>query len=283
MAVFPLTLGRKVPLPGGTGHRAATTDLDRIHAWGRVWPDAGVGVALAPSGLAVIDVDVKDHPTQGFLVATRLMAGTGAWEAAALTYAVRQPRGGLHIYFSLAVPHGCRPTRDTTSLPSVDLLAEGYVVGEGTVLDDADGQVAGVYERDCTDLGPQNVQEAPPGLARLFTAPVCPARPQVDVLGAALLASGVGGAYGRAAVDGAVDDYARDAVPGARNHATFKLAARLLDLALAGHVQPGDVEELVLTAAARVGFDNSYSEREVRATVASALRRRAGLHGHLRR
>ncbi len=48
-------IGKHPRLTGG--FREATTDTEQIRTWWDRWPDANIGIAPAPSGLVVIDVD----------------------------------------------------------------------------------------------------------------------------------------------------------------------------------------------------------------------------------
>jgi hypothetical protein len=59
--VFPLIPGKKISLPGGHGHKDATTDLTKIDkAWTEI-PNANIGIRTGDeSGLVVLDVDVKN-------------------------------------------------------------------------------------------------------------------------------------------------------------------------------------------------------------------------------
>lgn len=94
--VFPVAPRDKVPLiRHGRGFRDATTNLARVEAWWRRFPQANIGVPTgAASGLVVVDVDV--HGTNGYDALHRadqagLVAG---WE-----FLVRSPTGGLHLYY----------------------------------------------------------------------------------------------------------------------------------------------------------------------------------------
>jgi hypothetical protein len=105
------------------GYHDATDDEAQIHAWWSHWPDANIGIAIAPSGLVVLDVDVGEGKRgreslatlDGELVET-LTARTGS--------------GGLHAIYSR--PDGVEPFRkigtDKTDHPGLDILADGYIV-----------------------------------------------------------------------------------------------------------------------------------------------------------
>src|SRR6516162_1464154 len=42
------------------GEKGASNDPAQINAWWQQWPDANIGIATGPSGLAVIDVDCDE-------------------------------------------------------------------------------------------------------------------------------------------------------------------------------------------------------------------------------
>lgn len=93
--------GKKdVRVPVKSWAASATDDLDQVHAWwgpGGQYPDAGIGVDMGASHLAVADADVKD----GVDGIRRLMGeieypevgGGESWES-------RTPSGGLHVWYS---------------------------------------------------------------------------------------------------------------------------------------------------------------------------------------
>ena len=56
--VFPITKGttNKPRVKWGT---AATTNAKTIKEWWKAWPDDNIGLACGPSGLCVVDVDMK--------------------------------------------------------------------------------------------------------------------------------------------------------------------------------------------------------------------------------
>jgi len=98
----------------------ATTDRGIVEQWFARWPHGNVGVATGPSGLAVIDVDVKHH-------------GLAAWETLNRdlelppTLESRTGSGGLHVFYKVA-PGTVASSRG--SLPiGIDVKAGGgYVV-----------------------------------------------------------------------------------------------------------------------------------------------------------
>jgi len=108
----------------GGGHKRATADEDQIRHWWRRWPHANVGIALAPSGLLVVD---PDSP-----------AATAEAEALGLRPTpIRRSRSDAYLY---AKPHGCpleRAIHKGTS-GQIDVLTDGYLVAHGRHLSGAD-------------------------------------------------------------------------------------------------------------------------------------------------
>lgn len=116
----------------------ATTDPDRIRtAW-----SAGafnVGIATGPSGLVVVDLDVpKEKSEQGSsdapCGATSFAAlCERAGQPVPLTYTVRTPSGGLHLYY--AIHPGTRLFNTArTVAPNVDTRAwGGNIVAAGSI------------------------------------------------------------------------------------------------------------------------------------------------------
>lgn len=107
--VFPLVPHTKIPMgsakellsyAGHTfahGFKDATTSPDVIRACWLANPSANIGISTGPSGLVVIDVDVKDGK-RGAASFRRLEALYGLSEAVQ----VATPSGGAHYYFSYA-------------------------------------------------------------------------------------------------------------------------------------------------------------------------------------
>ncbi len=121
--MFPCVPGGKNPATQ-RGHLEATTDPTQIDAWWRENPSYNVGIAVAPSGLVALDVDVgvkKDGtPKRGReslaeieheLTAT-LLAETG--------------RGGIHAVY--ARPPDVEAKRIIGFKDGLDLIGEGYIV-----------------------------------------------------------------------------------------------------------------------------------------------------------
>lgn len=97
--VFPCVPGEKRPLVAH-GFKDATTELTRVEAWWRRWPEANIGIPTGPaSGIEVVDVDVKgDLPRGPASWQHATLAGLlDGWAAQVVT-----PSGGLHAYFPAA-------------------------------------------------------------------------------------------------------------------------------------------------------------------------------------
>jgi bifunctional DNA primase/polymerase-like protein/AAA domain-containing protein/primase-like protein len=116
--VLPIEKGTKKP-SGGNGLKHATKDPEKIKEWWRTWPDAGVAIACAPSGLVVLDVDPRnggDASLDDFRpIPDTLSAHTGG--------------GGTHFYF--LAPEGVK--LPGTLAPGLDVKHEGYVLAPPTI------------------------------------------------------------------------------------------------------------------------------------------------------
>lgn len=109
-------VGKHPRTPGG--YKEATTDAARIRSWWKRWPEANIGIACAPSGLVVIDVD----PRHG---------GVQTWDRIQGDHALRETpicatgghAEGRHIYMR-------KPDRKLAGTlgPGVDVKLNGYVI-----------------------------------------------------------------------------------------------------------------------------------------------------------
>ena len=128
IAVFPLTPGSKVPLPGSRGFKDATTDPEQIQRWWAATPAANIGL---PTGQLFDVVDIDGPP--GFLALVRAHTPDGAPLLEQLVDArvgnVRTPRGA-HWY----VPATGQGNR-AGLLPGVDYRGlGGYVVAPPSIV-----------------------------------------------------------------------------------------------------------------------------------------------------
>mgnify|MGYP003575064545 CR=1 FL=1 len=176
--VFPCRPGAKEPL-GGRGHLDATTDPDVVREiWTRT-PNANIGVAVAPSGLCIIDVDTAEGKP-GLESLKEIEAQLPE------TLLARTGRGGYHGVF--ARPADMPPQRKIGLYPGIDLLGDGYAVVAPSVL--ANG---GRYRWE---------REMPPALLPQFLREVKPVKvPQQkpDALGMPILHGGRNNALHRLA------------------------------------------------------------------------------------
>jgi hypothetical protein len=125
--VIPLTPGQKTPLgrlvPQGVND--ATDNPDTIRAWWRQMPNAGIGLALAASGLVALDIDPRNG---GLLTLEQLEQQHGRIESSvqAITGG-----GGLHFVFSL--PAGAMSGLPGALGPGLDVKLNGYICVEPSV------------------------------------------------------------------------------------------------------------------------------------------------------
>lgn len=103
------------------GHKDATTDVGKIKAWWRKWPDANIGVATgAVSGIVVVDVDPRHN---GQLTLQQLQDGLGVLPAGPV---VNTGGGGWHLVFKH--PGRRVPSRNNIA-EGIDIKADGgYIV-----------------------------------------------------------------------------------------------------------------------------------------------------------
>lgn len=259
---------------GHTGWEArATTDPDRIR---RGWSETpyGVGIACGPSGLVVVDLDVRKpdqvpppgcpHPaaTNGVDVFAALCKAAGQ-PVPDDTYAVTTGRSGMHLYFRH--PAAGLDLRNTAGERGnglgwlVDTRAHGgYVVAAGST-------VAGRPYMVARDLP---VADLPGWLAeRLAPAPLPPQRPVVVDL-----PTGRAGAYLDAAI-GRQLDHLRHAAEGERNHTLYVSAVALGQLAAGGALPVDQAAALLEEAALSIGLTRFETLRTIRSGLAAGARR----------
>lgn len=177
--VFPLEAGDKIPLKGTRGHLDATTDPAVITQWWDRYPSANIGIAVAPSGLTVLDVDVGQGK-QGLAALAKLHA------IVPLTDTLHATTGGGGHHFIYSRPEGVPAQRKIDFLQhlikeegqgsGLDLLGDGYFVAAPST-----HKSGGVYAWTGATTTPTPLPE---GLGRVYTAPkLTVERPQNGVVG----------------------------------------------------------------------------------------------------
>ncbi len=122
--VFPCEPGEKRPV-GGRGHLDASVDPQQIRTWWTQNPQANIGIAVAPSGLVVLDVDTAEGKP-GLQSLSEIDAQLPD------TLTARTGRGGYHgVYLR---PDGMPAQRRVGFKPGLDLLGDGYFVASPSVL-----------------------------------------------------------------------------------------------------------------------------------------------------
>ena len=125
--VLPLNPGTKQPL----GHLVprgmldATVDITTIRSWWARSATAGVGIALAQSGLVAIDIDPRNGGNETF---EQLEAAHGSLRSDVMAFT---GGGGEHHVF--VVPPGTQVSLPGTLGPGVDLKCNGYIVVEPSI------------------------------------------------------------------------------------------------------------------------------------------------------
>jgi hypothetical protein len=124
--VLPLVPGTKVPLGRlvPRGMLDASSEAATIARWWAQAPDAGIGIALAQSGLVAVDVDPRNGGTESF---DALQAERGSLRSDVMAFT---GGGGEHHVF--VVPHGHQVSLPGTLGRGIDLKANGYIVVEPT-------------------------------------------------------------------------------------------------------------------------------------------------------
>ncbi|MFI8792259.1 bifunctional DNA primase/polymerase [Streptomyces sp. NPDC055105] len=249
--VFPLRPGEKRPAghserlcPGtgrcADGHRKpeqrATTDPDLVTA---AWTGQpyNIGIATGPSGLLVVDLDVRKPEEQegtpdGVESLSALCERAG--QTLPPTYQVRTPSGGQHLYFTQ--PAGMRLHSTAGRLGHhIDTRGwGGYVVAPGSTTPN------GAYT--VTDDRPPAA--LPNWLSRTLTT-----RPQSQVHYAVANSMKSHTAYSAAALSSEANNVAA-AADGTRNAVLLRAARAMGRLVASGDLTRAEVEEALSRAAA---------------------------------
>jgi Bifunctional DNA primase/polymerase, N-terminal len=264
--IFPLKVGGKTPaIPrahppehpcrgecgrDGHGFYDATTDPDRLRAWGHRWPDANIGLATGrPSGLFVLDVD----PAHDGMRTLAKMIATGG--DGLDTLEVETGSGGVHLY--LAMPE-VDLTNSNAAIkarygPGVDCRGSGgYVVAPPSI-----HPSGGRYS-----WGAGRLRPVPGWLVEVLTAPE-PAKTTPTT--PARVRSFNGNDRLLARFNGLLADVASE-TEGNRNQLLYWAACRLREYQAEG--APEGWTELLVQAGAAAGL----TEAEARRSVHSGLR-----------
>jgi len=128
--VFPCAPGEKTPLPGSRGCTEASKDPEQIRRWWTGDPTRNIGIACGPSGIFVVDCDLKDD-INGLDQFTSLWVEENGDlpDFNQLDY-TDTPSGGRHIFF-----RGSGRNSAKRLCPGVDTRgAGGYVLAPGSVV-----------------------------------------------------------------------------------------------------------------------------------------------------
>jgi len=270
-AVFPCRPGDKRPAVADWECRACS-DPDRV---GRYWPSDhhNVGIACGPSRLVVIDLDTHsplpdDWRLPGVQDGRDVLALLAEWAGQLwpVTYTVKTPTGGMHLYYTAPDGPGIRNSAGKIG-PLVDVRGSGgYVLAAGSVLDER----AYPGNPECRQLvtGGQAYEVAddsapgrlPTWLAVLAADGEPSARPA--------------GRPGQHAAPGVrlqgLIETVRRGQEGDRNGPLYWAARRAAEMIAAGMIDRDAAEEHLVAAALEAGLRGG--EREARRTFASAMR-----------
>ncbi|MEN1886087.1 bifunctional DNA primase/polymerase [Streptomyces mirabilis] len=241
------------------GHRTpeqrATTDPGLIQtAWAN--RPYNVGIATGPAGLLVVDLDVpKPEEQEGAPDgATSFKAlCERAEQPIPLTYQVRTPSGGSHLYFT--APAGVRMKCSVKRLaPHIDTRAwGGYVVAPGSTIEQ------GAYE--VAEAAP--VAPLPAWLAALLTERAKPAAPPVPTP----VWDGTKAARTALERECAVIRAANEGGPNGRNNTLYRSTCKVARFVAWGHISRPTVEEAIQAAGESTGLPAA----ECRTTIRSAM------------
>lgn len=268
--VIPLHPGTKRPAghperacPGtgrcASGHRTpeqrATTDAEVILvAWAN--RPYNVGIATGPAGLLVVDLDVpkpeeREGAPDGATSFKALCERAG--QPVPLTYEVRTPSGGRHLYFT--APAGLRLKCSVKRLaPHIDTRAwGGYVVAPGSTTDQ------GAYE--VTEAAP--VAPLPIWLAALLTETAKPTARPVPTR----VCDGTKAARTALERECAVIRAASEGGPQGRNSTLHRSTCKVARFVAWGHISRHTVEEAIQAAGESTGLPAA----ECRTTIRSAM------------
>jgi hypothetical protein len=270
-AVFPCRPWDKRPAVADWEGRACA-DPDRV---GRHWPSDrhNAGIACGPSRLVVVDLDThsplpEDWREPGVHDGRDVLALLAEWAGQLwpVTYTVKTPTGGLHLYYT--APPGPEIRNSAGKIgPLIDVRASGgYVLAAGSVLDEraypdnpgCGALVAGGRAYELADDG--DAVPLPAWLAIL-------GRGDEPTAPAAARARRHGPAGPR--LNGLIVTV-RSGEEGDRNGPLYWASRRAAEMIIAGEIGREEAEGALVAAALEAGLRGG--EREARRTFASAMR-----------
>lgn len=257
LKIIPLCRRAKIPArKGWRDHATADAPVLR-NLFAREGLNLGVATG-APSGVWVLDLDVKDG-ARGLETLAALEARHGGIEGA---WRSRTPSGGYHLWFSCSEGWriGCR----VGVLPGLDVRGDGgFIVAPPSRL--ATGAYSWIASPPCVLPA-----TAPAWLLNLVAPPPPPCISRVII--SAWAGSERLRRYAAVALERELERVER-AGPGARNAALFQASCALGSLAGAGLLSLELAEGALILAGEVCGLVADDGRRSVEATVVSGLRR----------
>ncbi len=248
----------KSPLIEG-GFKNATIQNGIIRSWWSKWPDAAIGMPTgAPTGTFVVDLDIRE----GSNGEASLAALERRHDPLPVTYRVRTPSGGEHIYFSM--PDGVDVRCSSGKIGhGIDIRANGgYVIVPPSRLSDEDDKTVGCYE--WTEGSPSSLAEPPDWLIALINERPIPtfALPQQSQVSAASLI--------KADLDDVCATVA-SAQPGTRNDTLNKAAFAVGRAVSFGRIEQDAAKQALISAAQACGLDESEASSTISSGIEAGL------------
>lgn len=231
------------------GLKDATTDPGKIRAWWTRWPDANIGLRLG-DGIFVADVDGPEG--EAFL------AEHGLPETLTARTGLDGDFRGRHLY--LYAPEGVVIRNRARIAPGLDVKGDDGLVIAPPSLHGSGVRYAWVDPN-------RKIADAPAWLVEMVTERPRQERPAVPPRAF----TGEIKPYARAALEEELEKI-RGATPGTRNQTLNDAVFALGTLVHGGELLESLVREEAWAAAASLGFDESFTESDVRDTIESALR-----------
>ncbi len=195
--MFPCVPGGKEPVIAN-GHLKASTDRAQIDWWWQANPNANVGIAVAPSGLVVLDVDVGKK-ADGTEKRGRESLAKIEHELTA-TLLAETGRGGTHAVYER--PQGVEPRRIIGIIEKdsgLDLIGDGYIIAAPSYNAESGRYYRWTQQMAIAPLPPflQAVAKAPrtQGKVEMLGTPIAEGgrNNALFALGCALRETGIGG------------------------------------------------------------------------------------------